>query len=116
MRVQKSDPRKDASSAEQSRGQRMRFAIKSNVLDNSNVKDKYQEGTGQRKAVKYLRESYYHHIKCSATHFLVAFMWRRPLNNTTLAAPTHRRSKRVSDGTNTQVVAWTINKWRAKVI
>ena len=74
MRVQKSDPRKDASSAEQSRGQKMRFAIKSNVLDNSNVEDKYQEGTGQREAIKYLRESYYHCIECSIVNTLAALM------------------------------------------
>ena len=36
--------------------------------------DKYQEGTTQRKAMKYLRESCYHHIKCSATISLAALM------------------------------------------
>ena len=33
-----------------------------------------------------------------------------------MVAPTHKESIRVSDGTNTQVVAWTIDKWRAKII
>ena len=33
-----------------------------------------------------------------------------------MVAPTHKVSIRVSDGTNTQVVAWTIDKWRAKII
>ena len=67
-------------------------------------------------ARKYLRESYYHRIECSATNFLAAFMWRRPLNSVALAIPTHRGSERVSDATSTQVVAWIINKWRAKII
>ena len=50
MRVQESDPRMNAPSAEQSWGQKVRSAIKSNVPDNSIDKDKYQEGTGHRKA------------------------------------------------------------------
>ena len=67
-------------------------------------------------AEKYLRESCYYHIKYSATNFLVALRWRRPLNSIVLAVPTHRRPERVSDGTSTQVVAWMINKWRAKIV
>ena len=35
MMVQEGGPRKNAFSAEQSRGQKVRFAIKRNVLDNS---------------------------------------------------------------------------------
>ena len=54
MRVQKSDLRRNASLAEQNRGQKVWSAIKSNVLENSIDKDKYQEGTGQREAIKYL--------------------------------------------------------------
>ena len=42
-------------SAEQSRGQRVWSTIKGNVLDHSMNDDKYQEGTGQRKAMKYLK-------------------------------------------------------------
>ena len=30
---------------------------------------------------KYLGESYYHRIKCTAAAFLAALMWRRPLNS-----------------------------------
>jgi len=43
-------------------------------------------------------------------------MWRKPLNSAALIAPTHRELERVSNGTNTQVVAWMINKWRAKIV
>ena len=80
-RVQKSDLRRNASSAEQSRGQKVWFAIKSNVPDNSIDKDKYQEGTGQREAIKYLRESYYHCIECSIVNTLAALMRKWYLNS-----------------------------------
>ena len=74
IRVQESDLRRNASSAEQSRGQKVRSAIKSNVPDNSIDEDKYQEGTRQMEAMKYLRESCYYHIECSATNSLAALM------------------------------------------
>ena len=59
---------------------------------------------------KYLRESYYHRIECTATTFLAAFMFRRPLNNAVFTITTHKKPKRVSDGTGTQVRAQMINK------
>ena len=74
MRVQKSDLRRNASLAEQNRGQKVWSAIKSNVLENSIDKDKYQEGTGQREAIKYLRESCYHNIECFVANLLAALM------------------------------------------
>ena len=49
------DPRRNASSVEQSRGQKVWSDIKNNVPDNSTDEDKYQEGTRQRKAMKYLK-------------------------------------------------------------
>ena len=42
-------------------------------------------------------------------------MLRRPLNNATLATTTHRKPKKVSDGTSTQVKAQMINKCRIKI-
>ena len=51
---QGSDPRMNASSAGQSRGQKMWSNIKSNVPDDSTDEDKYKKGTGQREAMKYL--------------------------------------------------------------
>ena len=59
---------------------------------------------------KYLRESYYHRIKCITSTFLTAFMWRRPLNSTVLTTKMHRKSERVSDGKSTQVATQMINK------
>ena len=50
---------------------------------------------------KYLRESYYHLIKCITTTFLAVFMWRRLLNNVALTITTHKRSKGVFNGTST---------------
>ena len=52
----------------------MQSIIKSNVLDNSIVEDKYQEEIGQRKAIKYLKESCYHRIECFAVNSLTALM------------------------------------------
>ena len=52
---QGSDPRMNASSARQSRGQKMWSKIKSNIPDDTTNVDKYQEGTGQREAMKYLK-------------------------------------------------------------
>ena len=42
-------------------------------------------------------------------------MWRGPLNNAILANATHRKPKRVSDGTGTQVRAQMINKCKIKI-
>ena len=41
MIVQEGGPRRNASSAEQSRGQKVQSAIKSNVSENSTDKEKY---------------------------------------------------------------------------
>ena len=43
-------------------------------------------------------------------------MWRRSLNNATLATATHRELGKVADGTSTQVKVQMINKWRVKMI
>ena len=74
MMLQGGDPRRNASSAEQRRGQKVQSDIKSHVPDNSTSENKYQEGTGQKEAMKYLRETYYHRIKCSAANSLAALM------------------------------------------
>jgi len=65
---------------------------------------------------KYLRKSCHHRIKCAAATFLAAFMWRRPLNSAVLSTTTHKKPKRVSDGTDTQVKAQMINKCRMKIV
>ena len=82
----------------------------------SSDRDVHHEHTRRRGTQKYLRESCYHHIECTAATFLAAFMWRRPLNSTVLATTTHRKPKRVSDGTGTQVRTQMINKCRIKMV
>ena len=52
---------------------------------------------------KYLRKSCYHRIKCTEATFLATFMWRILLNSAALATTTHKKPKRVFDGTGTQV-------------
>ena len=90
----------------------------SSNLDNpprsSNNRNVSHERARRKETQKYLRESCYHHTKCTTATFLAAFMWRRPLNNTTSANATHRKPKRVSNGTGTQVRAQMINKCRIK--
>ena len=70
----------------------------------------------KKKTQKYLRESCYHRIKCTAATFLAIFMWRRPLNSAVLAATTHRKLKNVSDETDTQVRDQIVNKCRIKMV
>ena len=73
------------------------------------------EHTRKQETQKYLKESCYHHIKCTVATFLAAFMWRKPLNSAALTTTTHRRSKKVSDGTETQVGTQIINKCKIKM-
>ena len=104
------------SSAKRRRGQKESSIIQSEIpkvllirICTVNVQDKM-------KTEKYLRESCYHRIECSAANSLAAFMWKRPLNSAVLVTLTHRGPVRVFDGTSTQVVAWTTDKWRVRII
>ena len=65
---------------------------------------------------KYLRKSYYYRIECITTILLTPFMWRSPLNSTALAVTTHRKLKRMYDGTSTQVRTQMINKYKVKMV
>ena len=44
------------------------------------------------------------------------YVEKTPLNSVVLVAPTHKEPVRVSGGTTTQAVAWTIDKWRIEII
>ena len=78
---------------------------------------KYAPSTREREEnSKYLRKSYHHHIKCTASTFLAALMWRRPLNSVALAAVTYKGLKGVSDGMGAQVGVQMINKCKTQVI
>ena len=69
-------PRRNASSAKQGRGQKVRSAIKSNPSKDSTRKGEYKGSIRQGGAKKYLRESCYHRIECSAANPLATLMWR----------------------------------------
>ena len=47
---------------------------RNNVLGDSIDKDMHHESTEQRKTMKYLRESCYHHIECFVANSLAALM------------------------------------------
>ena len=48
--------------------------IQGDILGNSIDKGMHYERTGEMGAQKYLKESCYHYIECSATNSLVALM------------------------------------------
>ena len=91
----------------------MPLVIQGDVPGGSTDKDMLYKRTGRMGAKKYLRKSCCHCIECFAANFLIAFMWRRPLNSVALATPTHKGSEGVSNRTSTQAYK---NKWRAKII
>ena len=82
----------------------------------SSDRDVHHEHMRRRGTRKYLRESCYRRIECIATIFLAAFTWRRPLISAALATTTHRKPKRVSDRTGTQIRAQMTNKCRIKMV
>ena len=55
MTIQEGSPRRNASLAEQSQGQKVLSDTKSNVPNDYPDKDKHPQGTGQREAMKYLK-------------------------------------------------------------
>ena len=75
-KVGEGGPKRNASSAKQSRGQNVWSVIQSNVLGYPINKNTHHESTGQREAMKYLRESRHHHIKCSVANSLAPLMWK----------------------------------------
>ena len=79
------------------------------------TKTMYHKRTRMIGTQKYLRKICYNCIECTEVTFLAAFMFRRPLNNAALVTTTHRKLKRVSDGTYTQVRAQIINKCKVKM-
>ena len=94
---------------------RINLSNQGNIPARFSDKDMSQKRTRKKDSQeKYLRESYYHRIKCITATFLVAFVWIRPLSSAALATTTHRRSEGVSNGTSTQITTQMINKCRIK--
>ena len=94
----------------------MCFDDESDLHRGSSDRDVSHEHTRRKGTQKYLRKTCYHHIKCTEATFLNVFMWRRLLNSAALTTTTHRKPKRVSDRTDTQVRSQTINKCRVKMV
>ena len=94
----------------------MYFSYHGDLPWNSNDRDEHHEHTRRKGTQKYLRKNCYHRIECTIATFLITFMWRRPLNNIALVTTTHRKPKRVSDGTGTQIKAQMTNKCRIKMV
>ena len=76
----------------------------------------HHECVGRMGTRKYLRKNYCHRIECPTANFLTVFMWRRSLNIAALTTVTHRRLEMVFNGTGTQVITQTTNKWRIKIV
>ena len=76
-----------------------------NPSRNSSNRNVSHERARRKGTQKDLRENCYYHIKCTTATFLTTFMWRRPLNSVISTNATHRKPKRVSDETSTQVRA-----------
>jgi len=83
-------------------------------LDNFIGKDKHQERIGQREAEKYLGESCYHRIKCSAANSLSAFMWRWYLNTSIQPYNYPQRLQEGVDGTKIKASS-LIYMWKAEM-
>ena len=47
---------------------------------------------------------------------MAAFIWSRSLNNVSWEITTQKKLKKKFDGTNTQVMAWMMNKCRRRIV
>ena len=47
---------------------------------------------------------------------MAAFMWSKPLNSVSEEITTQKKLKKKFDGTNTQVIAWMMNKYRGRMV
>ena len=69
-----------------------------------------------QEGMKYLRKSCYHYIKCTASTFLAAFIWRIPLNSAVSTTTIHGTPKKIADETYTQVGALMMNKYTIRIV
>ena len=76
VKVWEGSSRRNTSSAKRSKGQKDWSTLKGDTAKGSADKDKHQGNIGQREAKKYLRESCYHRIECSAANPLATLIWR----------------------------------------
>ena len=76
----------------------------------TNVGSKMSLTQQERGKCKTSGRSHNCHIKCKKATFSAALMWRRQANSVTLAIATHRKKRKMSDGTSTQVKVQMVNK------
>ena len=67
-------PRRNTPLAKRNEDQDVSPDIQGDVLRDSIDRDMYHERIGRMGARKYLRESFSHHIECSAANFIITFM------------------------------------------
>ena len=84
--------------AKRSKDQKVCSVIQSNILGNSIDNDMHYECTGQMGAVKYLRKSCYHRIKCFVANSLTALMRKLYLNSTFYPYSYSQRLQESADG------------------
>ena len=114
IRVQEGGPKRNAFSADQSRGPKVWHAIQGNVPRDSIDKDTHHESTRQREAMKYLRKNCYHCIECSVTNSLAVLIRKWYLNSNFQPYNYSQRLQDGADGTkiNTNDLIYT---WRVEM-
>ena len=99
--------------AKRSKDQKVCSVIQSNILGNSIDNDMHYECTGQMGAVKYLRKSCYHRIKCSVANSQTALMRKLYLNSTFYPYSYSQRLQESADGTMINI-SNLIYTWRVE--
>ena len=90
------------------------LSSKNNVPRDSIDKDIHHESIGQRKIMKYLRESCYHHIEYSTANTLTALMWKWYLSSNFQPYSYFQRFQEGADGTRINANN-LIYKWRVEM-
>ena len=102
----------NASSAEQSWGQKGWFEIQGNIPGDFIDKDTHHENTGQREAIKYLRERRYHRIECFVANSLTILMKKWYLNSNFQPYSYSQRFQKSADGirinTSNLIYMWKV--------
>ena len=69
----------------------------------------------ERRKCKTSGRNYNCRIKCKKATFSAALIWRRRANSVTLASATHKKIRKMSNGTGTQVKVQMVNKCRVLI-
>ena len=69
----------------------------------------------ERRKCKISGRSHNCRIKCKKATFSAALMWRRQANSVTLASATHKKIRKMSDRTGTQVKVQMVNKCKVLI-